>query len=264
MADNQDISDLLDEIYALALKLPDSPAAFAVLPASTRRRLRLNLEATLHKLETVGSCLDPVSLPGTIFDPTAFKVVSKLVANTLLAQPREPLSKFSDARFYGAGVYSLYYNGPFDAYRPISGKDHPIYVGKADPVMPHAAGPREQGERLSARLRDHCRSIRGTTNLDLADFDCRYLVVKSACVETAEDHLIEHFKPVWNKEMKVCQGFGKHGDAPDTRANKRSPWDTLHPGRQWATRMGNVPGASTVKQIKAAIRKHFETYPPVG
>lgn len=28
--------------------------------------------------------------------------------------------------------------------------------------------------------------------------------------------------------------MSKHGDAATTRANKRSPWDVVHPGRLWA------------------------------
>ena len=255
---NNDIATILAEIQNLAQRLPDSLAAYAELPSSSRRRLRQNLEATLRKLELVLQKLDPVSLPELVFDPTAPAVVGRLVAETLLLQPRRALEDMGEARFYGAGVYAIYYRGDFVAYRPISGKEHPLYVGKADPAELHAADPRRQGDRLSSRLRDHARSIRGTINLDIGDFDCRYLVVRSAWVETAEDHLIEHFKPVWNKEMKVCYGFGKHGDSPETRGNKRSPWDTLHPGREWATRAGNAPSAKSVAQIKAAIRAHFK------
>ncbi len=258
MPENIDIGEVLSEINSLAVKLPQSPAAYLRCSSSARRKLRANLEATLRKLELVQQNLDPVSLPELVFDPTAPNVVGRLVADTLLLQPRRALSDMINARFYGAGVYAIYYRGDFDAYQPVSGKEYPLYVGKADPVELHAPGPREQGEKLSTRLRDHARSIRGTINLKMEDFDCRYLVVRSAWVETAEDHLIEHFKPVWNKEMKVCFGFGKHGDAPETRGNKRSPWDTLHPGRNWATREGNAPSVNNVEQIKTHIQNHFK------
>lgn len=99
-------------------------------------------------------------------------------------------------------------------------------------------------------------------NFEISDFDFRYLVVRSAWVETAEDQLIEHFRPVWNMETKVCCGYGKHGDDLGTRANKRSPWDTLHPGREWATRAGNTPSFLEVEEIKTAILKQFQDYPP--
>jgi len=257
MSENIDISEILNEISSLVAKLPESPTAYSHLSSSKRRKLRLDLETTLKKLELVQQSLDSVGLPELVFDPTAPKVVGRLVAETLLLQPRRSLSDMADARFYGAGVYAIYYRGDFDAYKPLSGKEHPLYVGKADPAELHASGPREQGERLSTRLRDHARSIRGTTNLKIEDFDCRYLVVRSAWVETAEDNLIEHFKPVWNKEMRVCYGFGKHGDDPETRGNKRSPWDTLHPGREWAARKGNAPSAKSVEEIKMNIQNHF-------
>jgi len=262
MAKEPNLAHLLDEIHSLASKLPETPADYGKLSDARRRQMRQNLETIIRKLEASRLFLDPVSLPDLVFDPTAPKVVGKLVADTLLLQPRRPLANAAARRFYGAGVYALYYSGKFDCYRPISRKEHPIYVGKADPAELHAASPQEQGERLYSRLRDHARSIKGTVNLTIEEFDCRYLVVRSAWVETAEDHLIEHFKPVWNKEIKVCQGFGKHGDDPNTRANKRSPWDTLHPGRKWATREDNTPGSLSVNAIKAAILEHFKKYPP--
>ncbi len=86
----------------------------------------------------------------------------------------------------------------------------------------------------------------------------------SAWVETAEDLLIDWFRPVWNKEMKVCQGFGKHGDSAETRANKRSPWDALHAARAWATSEGNTPSKKTVAEIRADITEHFKKHPPKG
>src|SRR5579862_2954787 len=134
MADTNNISKILEEISALAGKLPDSPDHYASLTLSKRRKHRVDLEAALKKLEFVCENLDHVVLPELVFDPTAPKVVGKLVAETLLLQPRRSLKDMADARFYGAGVYALYYKGPFDAYRPISGKEYPIYVGKADPA----------------------------------------------------------------------------------------------------------------------------------
>ena len=65
------------------------------------------------------------------------------------------------------------------------------------------------------------------------------------------------FRPIWNKEMKILQGFGKHGDSVKTRANKRSPWDTLHAGRNWAGGEGQTDKKTTV-QIEQELRSHFE------
>ena len=185
-----------------------------------------------------------------------------MVARALLVQDKEALANVVKHSFYGAGVYAIYYKGSFACYEPIAGKDHPIYVGKADPDALHALTPQEQGARLFSRLRDHHRSISAARNLELADFDCRYLVVRSAWVETAEDLLIDWFDPVWNNETKVCYGFGKHGDSAKTRANERSPWDTLHPGRRWATSEHNTPNRKTVAEISADIANHFQQHPP--
>jgi hypothetical protein len=250
----------ISEIVELAASLPADQAAYASLSASTRKRLRVELEGAVVRLNEVSLALGKIRQPGMVFDPTAPRVIGKLVGDTLLLQPRSPLTAAVEEPFYGAGVYAIYYSGSFDSYLPISGKDHPIYVGKADPKELHAPTPQGQGNRLFARLKDHHRSLSKATNLDVKDFECRFLVVKSAWVETAEDHLIEIFKPVWNKEMKVCYGFGKHGDSPGTRSNQRSPWDTLHSGRKWATTGDNTPNSRTVDHIKKAIAGHFQKH----
>ena len=176
--------------------------------------------------------LDPIEYPDKVFDPSDPRVVGELTARTLLAQPMAPLAGIS--AFYGSGVYAIYYRGNLPVYAAIRAKDHPLYIGKADPAKPEAETVREQGVRLVGRLNDHVRSLSAAENLSIDDFHCRYLVVKSAWQGTAEEYLIRRFQPVWNNEMGVCYGFGKHGDSPKMRSNTRSPWDTLHPGRKWA------------------------------
>ncbi len=257
-------TDILAEIIRLALTLPTGPAGYTTLSPHRRRSIRTELETAVLRLNTVSQSLDLIRQPKHVFDPTSPKVIGKMVADTLLLQDKEPLSYSVKQSFYGAGVYAIYYRGPFDSYAPISGKEHPIYVGKADPEALHALTPQEQGTSLFTRLKDHKRTIGSAENLKLDDFDCRYLVVRSAWVETAEDLLIHWFHPVWNKEMKVCQGFGKHGDSADTRANKRSPWDALHAGRAWATSEGNIPSKNSVVQIRAEIAEHYAKHPPRG
>jgi hypothetical protein len=62
-------------------------------------------------------------------------------------------------------------------------------------------------------------------------------------------------------ETGICHGLGKHGDADETRGNKRSPWDTLHPGRTWAANARNgdrFPEAV----IRANLKAHFAAKPP--
>jgi hypothetical protein len=258
----ENLTEILTEVIKVTTALPTDPAKYAGLSAHKRRILRAELENVVVRLNSVAQSLDFVRQPKHVFDPTSPKVIGEMVAHTLLLQEKEALADAVKQSFYGAGVYALYYRGPFDCYKPISGKDHPIYVGKADPDALHALTAEQQGTRLHTRIKDHHRSISKADNLALADFDCRYLVVRSAWVETAEDLLIDWFKPVWNNEMKVCYGFGKHGDSATTRANERSPWDTLHSGRPWAKSEENTPNKRSVTQIRANIAEHFAKYPP--
>jgi hypothetical protein len=253
--------EILAEIIQLAQALPDNPAEYAVIPTAKRRAMRARLENVMLRLSFVAQSLDSIRQPKHVFDPTNPRVIGEMVAHTLLLQDKESLASVVKQSFYGAGVYALYYHGSFDCYTPISGKEHPIYVGKADPEAMHALTAEAQGTRLHTRLKDHHRSISNVENLNLADFECRYLVVRSAWVETAEDLLIDWFKPVWNNEMKVCYGFGKHGDSAVTRKNERSPWDTLHPGRPWAKSKINTPNRRSVARIRADIATHFKNNP---
>lgn len=176
-------------------------------------------------------------------------------------------------RMYGSGVYAIYYTGDHPAYVRISGTETPIYVGKADPAEPEARNARAQGPRLSVRLQDHRKMIRTVAKyalenpsadnppLDLDHFDYRRLVVATNAQLVAESLLISIFKPVWNSDMNVCWGISKHGDAEETRRNKRSPWDVLHPGRKWAT-SNELVDAKPRDTILKEIDAHFEAYPP--
>ncbi len=183
-----------------------------------------------------------------------------MIGLALLAQPRVPLGKVG--RFYGSGVYAIYYRGDFDAYNPLKGAEHPIYVGKADPKDPKADSPILQGTKLADRLGEHARNIGRASNLNLEDFECRHLVVVSGWQGSAETFLIRLYEPVWNSETGICYGLGKHGDASTTRANKRSPWDTLHPGRTWAAN-GDQGDQHSEVSIRARIAKHLQEHPPL-
>jgi hypothetical protein len=228
----------------------------------TSDRLLKNVRKHLAELsgnldEMVGE-LDPVRQPSSVFDPANPEAIGRVVALALLSQPIAPLS--SVPRFYGSGIYALYFKGDFDAYRAISGKGHPIYVGKADPSIQNARTPMEQGEKLCGRLKEHFKSVSRADNLSADDFECRFLVVASGWQEAAERYLITLYRPVWNKETKICYGIGKHGDAATTRGNKRSPWDTMHSGRKWAgeTVMDQIPEL----KIRELLIDHFDRYPP--
>ncbi|MDB6177481.1 Eco29kI family restriction endonuclease [Paracoccus sp. Z330] len=118
-------------------------------------------------------------------------------------------------------------------YRKHCPKETPLYTGKADPKIAHAENPTEQGESLSRRINEHRKSIElvsGEGGISLDDFEVRYLVTASGFQVTAENFLINYFKPIWNKETKICFGIGKHGDDANTRKNKKSPchWHLGH------------------------------------
>ncbi len=232
-------ASLLKLLRDLKQAIPPDPIDASGIRGKVLKSLREKNEETIAGLQRVVLGLDPVKQPPHVLDPSDPEVIGRLIAETLLNQSREPLKSLS--RFYGSGVYAIYYKGDFDAYSLISGSDVPLYVGKADPATPGAINPKDQGTRLWGRLQDHRKNIVFAENLDINDFDCRYLVVKSAWQVTAETYLIEAFEPVWNSEVNICYGFGKHGDAAETRANTKSPWDTLHPGRKWAKNSKDNP-----------------------
>lgn len=225
--------------------------------------------AAMVELQKVLAEVDPIREPKHLFDPSDPRVVGKFVGIALVAQEKVPLANLP--AFYGAGVYALYYEGPFEAYGPLVGGENPIYVGKADPQEASAKTPKAQGTKLHGRLREHLRSINkamihADATLNVADFRCRFLVVQSGWQVAAENYLINLFKPIWNDELSLCFGIGKHGDSPDTRGNLRSPWDTMHPGREWASRCKKdgtpIADAKSKQRILEEIQTHFLKYPP--
>lgn len=255
-------SAVLDALYSLLKVLPQDLVLESNTSTHQLRKLRTQISLVLERLEKLLKEAEPVKIPTYVFDPADAQVVGQLIAVTLLKQSREPLASL--AKFYGSGVYAIYYDGSFPTYAPLVGHETPIYVGKADPVVSNAKTAIEQGETLRKRLAHHAKTIRAAQNLDIEDFQVRFLVVRSAWQSTAEHYLIDRFRPIWNKETKICYGFGKHGDSAGTRKNTRSPWDTLHSGRKWATGPENISNKSSVGEIENRIAKHFIDFPPVN
>jgi hypothetical protein len=254
------LEHLAEQLKKLSEALATEPASH--LPGPRLKRVRLVIAEAYDRLRKVVESLDPVKHPGFVFEPSNPNIAGRIIGIALIAQPRQPLAAID--RFYGSGVYALYYKGEFGAYREISKKEHPIYVGKADPADPASKTAMEQGDRLSRRLNDHRKNIgKATSTLRVEDFEYRALVVQTGYQSAAENYLIELFKPIWNSETRICYGLGKHGDDPATRANLRSPWDTLHPGREWAHRDRNMKDARLPKQIVKDIAEHLARFPPV-
>ncbi|KEO60032.1 Eco29kI family restriction endonuclease [Thioclava indica] len=225
------------------------------MTAPSRKRVLATIAEMKDALHTLERSIDPVRLPAAFFDPSEPRLIGHFVALALLSQERNPLE--SIAPFYGAGVYAIYYTGPADIYAPISGTETPIYVGKADPPT-GAKTVVEQETKLFARLSEHRKNIEKVQGINLRDFECRALAVQSGYQAAAENHLIRLFWPIWNNETKILFGIGKHGDAATTRANNKSPWDTMHPGRKWAA--GN-PEAKSADDIRTDVAEHFRTKP---
>ncbi|MBF6194154.1 Eco29kI family restriction endonuclease [Nocardia beijingensis] len=150
-----------------------------------------------------------------------------------------PLGELSS--FFGAGVYEIYYRGPFGAYERLSARNEetwawPIYVGKAVP----AGGRRglealdhDNSTALFKRIREHAASIRAAENLDISDFAVRWLVVQDIWIALGESALIRRYTPVWNS---LLDGFGNHDPGKGRINGVRSRWDTLHPGRPFASK----------------------------
>ena len=196
--------------------------------------------------------LDPIRPPVGLIELFAPATIGRLVGQELLRVAPLPLDDVKP--FYGSGIYALYYEGEFAAYRAITNSDCPIYVGNADPLNRKARIGREQGKGIYGRLAKHRENIiKASANLDIRDFQYRYLVTESGWQATAEEFLIWLYQPVWNKEMAVCSGFGKHGDVA---RKERSSWDILHSGRKWAAGQTSRKG-KTSETISRDIESHF-------
>ena len=228
------------------------------LSSRARKTLENQIRHVIVDLGSLLNDLDPIRQPTALFDPSNPKIVGRFVSLALVAQSRLPMSNIS--RFYGSGVYAIYYNGNFVSYQPISQSETPIYVGQAAPSISNARTPSEQGEKLSSRLIEHFKNIsKATTSLSISDFEYRALVVQSGWETAAEDYLIHLFHPIWNSETQLVFGLGKHGDAAITRLNKRSPWDTIHPGRIWASD-AKLQDAKTFVRIEQELEQHFKIH----
>ncbi len=250
-----DVQRIREEVRRLV-----EAATERVLPAARRNQVDQALRALAGDVEQALERIDPVALPTVVFDPSNPKVIGRFTALALVAQERLPLADLG--KFYGSGVYAIYYRGDHEPYRPLSGTETPIYVGQAAPAQANAHTARDQGPRLAARLNEHRKNIaKAKSTLDVNDFDARFLVVQSGWETAAEDYLIHLFRPIWNSETNILFGLGKHGDDAATRANKRSPWDTLHPGRSWAAK--SIEDARAVDVILADLERHFAAHPPV-
>jgi hypothetical protein len=202
--------------------------------------------------------------------------LGKSVAEALLDRPLESLDTLS--AFDGAGIYAIYYKGSFQPYRRMAERnaksaDWPIYIGKAIPPGGRRgamASSTVTGRYLWNRLKEHADSLRETSNLNVSDFECRYLAVEDIWIPLGETLLITRFKPLWNQ---LLDGFGNH-DPGSGRYKGLSPlWDVLHPGRKWALKCRARPetpkdlavrSRAFLKENQPSPDPHMNFAPPKG
>ncbi len=193
------------------------------------------------------------------FNPLDKKNLGASVADALLRSDVHPLGELPVID--GAGVYAIYYRGAFPAYARLKKANAdecavPIYVGKAIPAGARKGGG--QGDKdgpsksLVGRLRDHAKSIRAANDLDIADFQCRYLVVDDIWIPLGESLLIARFAPVWNS---LVDGFGNHTPGKGRFEGMRPRWDVLHPGRAWAEKC--APRSETFDEIVRDVENYL-------
>lgn len=218
--------------------------------------------ALIPELQALRERISPVRFGSIAISLGRSDGIAKFFAFSFCNQPKRPLSELLGTPFFGSGVYAIYYEGDGEeAYRPLSGTETPIYVGKANPANAQAETVEQQGQKLWERMKEHAKNIQRAT-LPLSDFRYRAAPIQTGMQASVEDFMIRLFKPIWNKEIKICFGIGKHGDSAKTRANKRSPWDTMHPGRRWAadTLADQRPRAD----VEIRIREHLQAHPPIA
>jgi Eco29kI restriction endonuclease len=181
------------------------------------------------------------------------------VAKALVEQKPKQLSNLHS--FHGAGIYAIYYTGLFKPYARLSLQNKaddlvaPIYIGKAIPVGGRKGvglSDASKSKALFNRLREHAETIQAVTNLDIQDFQCRYLVVDDIWIPLGESLLITQFSPLWNS---LIDGFGNHDPGSGRYKGVRPRWDVLHPGRSWADKC--QPRQETIQDIRNDVEEFF-------
>ena len=193
------------------------------------------------------------------YNPLDKIALARSIEAELLSRPAEGLGDFQPVA--GAGVYVIYYRGPFELYRPLTDANandlsHPIYVGKAIPEGGRKGGlivdAAASGSSLQSRLRKHAESVRAVKSLAVADFFVRSLVLDDIWIPLGESLLITQFSPLWNS---LIDGFGNHDPGSGRYKGLRPRWDVLHPGRAWADKC--QPRQESVQDIKNDVEEFF-------
>ena len=118
-----------DRIAFEQLSMALDAVVFAAQPGSSPtivRRILTGLDEHALAIEAVRAATDPIATPRASFDPSDPKIIGRMVAIALLAQPRVPLSSIKPT--YGSGVYAIYYEGTHPLYVGISGTERQLCI----------------------------------------------------------------------------------------------------------------------------------------
>jgi len=241
--------------------------------------------------------------PEEIYNPLDKRHLADSIARAFFDRPVHPLPPqeiFRGAGIYAIyykGTYPLYRRvaESFSKETRVKFESQPIpiYIGKSDapgsrkgvPVSGNklitsetqeSAKPpdlkeaeefltkKPQHRKLYDRLVKHSKSIMATSNLQLGDFFCRYMLVDEIWVPLGEARLLELFQPLWNV---LIEGFGSNPEGEGRTNTARPVWDILHPGRK--EKLGvrvdksietpivkSLRGALTPEQLREAIEEH--------
>lgn len=199
-----------------------------------------------------------------VFDPLSYENLGESIARALDSQPVVPLTEL--AAFDGAGIYALYYTGDLPIYSVLSKLNRvtpgslPIYVGKAESENSRKGDPNQNdvtviGRKLFNRIQTHKKSISLADNLNVEDFQVRYLTVTPTWVPLAEVVALRIHRPIWNSTV---DGLGNHDPGKGRRAGARPRWDTIHPGRPWAEQLAER--SESIEEISSAVEIELNSH----
>ena len=180
----------------------------------------------------------PKKLDRSIIEETMTFFSTRKMRNMPLIEP-----------FREVGVYGLYYFGDSEYYSWLIEKNKtigieekyvPIYIGKAVPEGSRTARPQITNKSaLFGRLKEHADSIQDVKNLDINHFKCKFVILKNFDIDLIvplESYLIRYYTPLWNS---CVSGFGIHDPGEPRKNQKKSQWDTIHPGRPFTNKLTN-------------------------